>query len=111
MRNFSTFIFHFAKKYTKELLTTVISMILLVGVQLLGPYIIRTLISLVTTTPFPEDIIQKITKLTLFALVIYLLRAILAFLRSYMAHLAGWGVVADTRIMLYQHAQRLSLRF
>lgn len=110
MRTFQH-LFHFAKKYTKELAATVISMILLVGVRLIGPYIIRTLINLVTTTPFPDDIIQKITKLTLFALLIYLLRAVLSFLRSYMAHLAGWGVVADTRIMLYQHAQRLSLRF
>jgi ATP-binding cassette, subfamily B, bacterial len=33
------------------------------------------------------------------------------FLRSYMAHVAGWGVVADARRHIYEHLQRLSLRF
>ncbi len=44
-------------------------------------------------------------------LVIYLVRAGLQFLRSYMAHVAGWGVVADVRKHIYEHLQRLSLRF
>ncbi len=32
-------------------------------------------------------------------------------MRSYQAHIAGWGVVADLRKHLYRHLQRLSLRF
>ena len=28
-----------------------------------------------------------------------------------MAHVAGWGVVADARQHIYEHLQRLSLRF
>jgi ATP-binding cassette subfamily B protein len=45
------------------------------------------------------------------ALVVYLARAILQFVRSYMAHVAGWHVVADARRHIYRHLQRLSLRF
>ena len=30
---------------------------------------------------------------------------------SYQAHIAGWGVVADVRKYIYEHMQRLSLRF
>jgi len=33
------------------------------------------------------------------------------FVRSYAAHKAGWGVVSDARRMVYQHIQKLSLRF
>jgi ATP-binding cassette subfamily B protein/subfamily B ATP-binding cassette protein MsbA len=44
-------------------------------------------------------------------LAVYLVRAMLQFLSSYMSHIAGWGVVADTRKYIYNHLQRLSLRF
>jgi ATP-binding cassette subfamily B protein/subfamily B ATP-binding cassette protein MsbA len=50
-------------------------------------------------------------KLTLAVLVVYVARAGLQFLRSYMSHIAGWGVVADVRKYIYEHMQRLSLRF
>jgi ATP-binding cassette subfamily B protein/subfamily B ATP-binding cassette protein MsbA len=52
-----------------------------------------------------------ITQLTVLGLFIYLLRGGLQFLRSYMAHVAGWGVVADLRKHVYHHLQRLTLRF
>jgi ATP-binding cassette subfamily B protein/subfamily B ATP-binding cassette protein MsbA len=52
-----------------------------------------------------------ITTLTLAMLGVYILRAILTFLRSYMAHVAGWGVVAEVRGHIYNHLQRLSLRY
>jgi ATP-binding cassette, subfamily B, bacterial len=41
----------------------------------------------------------------------YVVRAGLTFVRSYLAHVAGWGVVADVREYIYTHMQRLSLRF
>ncbi|MEZ4619427.1 MAG: ABC transporter ATP-binding protein [Caldilineaceae bacterium] len=42
---------------------------------------------------------------------VYSARALLQFLRSYMAHVAGWGVVAESRKLVYEHLQKLSLRF
>ena len=104
-------VFRFAKKYWLSLTVTVLAMILLVGAQLLIPWLIRTLVSLVTTQPFPADIIQQITRLSMIGLVVFLARGVLQFLRSYMAHIAGWGVVADTRKHVYNHIQQLSLRF
>jgi ATP-binding cassette subfamily B protein/subfamily B ATP-binding cassette protein MsbA len=52
-----------------------------------------------------------ITRLTVIVLLVYIARAVLQFLRSYAAHVAGWGVVADVRNYIYNHLQRLSLRF
>jgi ATP-binding cassette subfamily B protein len=104
-------IFSFARKYMKPLVITVVSMFLLVGVQLLIPWIIKTLIAAVTGTASASQTMNLITQLTLAVLAVYVGRAILTFLRSYMAHVAGWGVVADVRLYIYEHMQRLSLRF
>jgi len=90
---------------------TIISMLLLVAAQLVIPWIIRTLINLVTITPFAADTMKTIGQLSLIVLVVFIVRAGLQFLRSYMAHIAGWGVVADLRKYVYDHVQRLSLRF
>ena len=86
-------------------------MLLLVGAQLVIPWIVRTLIASVTAQPPRLDTLDSITRLSLLALLIYLARAGLQFMRSYMAHVAGWGVVADVRKHIYDHVQRLSLRF
>ena len=101
----------YTRKYAFQLGLTVISMLLLVGVQLLLPWIIKTLIETVTTPETAADSLQIITTLTLAGLGLYILRGIFQFLRSYQAHIAGWGVVADLRKHLYRHLQRLSLRF
>jgi len=86
-------------------------MLVLVGAQLLIPWLVRTLINLVTEGQFSPDTMETITRLTLIALVTFLARGVVQFLRSYMAHIAGWGVVSDARKYVYEHLQRLSLRF
>ncbi|TFH04252.1 MAG: ABC transporter ATP-binding protein, partial [Spirochaetales bacterium] len=53
----------------------------------------------------------KIGRLALGALSVYAVRAVLTFIRSYFSHVAGWGVVADVRSAMYQHLQKLSLRY
>ena len=110
MKSFK-FVFQFTGKYTRVLLITVLSMLLLVGVQLLAPWIVRTLVDVVTDPGVSPADLGEITRLALLTLVVYLVRTGLQFTRSYMAHVAGWGVVADVRAAVYEHLQRLSLRF
>ncbi|MBN1487992.1 MAG: ABC transporter ATP-binding protein [Anaerolineae bacterium] len=105
------FLFVYAKRYWRALTITVISMVLLVGVQLLAPWIIKTLIAAVQNQVVGQASLTLTTRLALLSLGVYLARAVLQFLRSYMAHVAGWGVVADARRDIYDHLQRLSLRF
>lgn len=101
----------FARKYIIQLTLTVVSMLLLVGMQLLLPWIVKILIETVTN-PTPDlQSLDLITILALIVLGVYILRGFLQFIRSYSAHIAGWGVVADLRRHLYNHLQRLSLRF
>jgi ATP-binding cassette, subfamily B, bacterial len=105
------YLFVYARNYTGSLIITVVSMLLLVGTQLLIPWIIKTLVGSVTNPEGGQISQELITRLALLALAVYVARAGLQFLRSYMAHVAGWGVVADARKLVYEHLQRLSLRF
>ena len=105
-------IFTYARKYTLILTITTLSMLVLVGVQLLIPWIIKILVATITA---PGATLASsgsvITQLSIIVLIVYIVRAVMQFLRSYLAHIAGWGVVADVRKYIYEHMQRLSLRF
>jgi ATP-binding cassette subfamily B protein len=104
-------VFSYASRYKLVLFITIISMFLLVGVQLVIPEVIRRLIAAVTAPVITPLSFKLVGVLTLVVLGMFLLRACMQFLRSYMAHLAGWGVVADVRKHIYEHLQALSLRY
>jgi len=105
------FAFRCARRYIKPLAITVMSMLLLVGVQLYAPWLVKNMIATVTDPAAGPEAVDYISRLALVALVIYAVRGVLSFFRSYMAHVAGWNVVADIRSDVYKHLQRLSLRF
>jgi len=105
------FVFRYARKYVWPLVATVISMLLLVGVQLLAPWIIKTMVGTITDPEAGPEAVASVARRALLALTVYIARAGLQFSRSYMAHVAGWRVVADARRHIYEHLQRLSLRF
>jgi ATP-binding cassette subfamily B protein len=104
-------IFNYARKYSFSLVVTTISMLALVGIQLLIPWIVKLLIAEVTAPAAGMADMSYITRLTIIVLIAFIGRAGLQFVRSYVAHVAGWGVVADVRKYIYNHMQRLSLRF
>ena len=104
-------IFTYARRYTLSLVVTAISMLALVSVQLLIPWIVKLLVANVTDPTASLENMSYVTKLTLVVLIAYVGRAGLQFVRSFVAHVAGWGVVADVRKYIYEHMQRLSLRF
>lgn len=104
-------IFTYARRYAWHLILTALSMLALVGIQLLIPWLIRSLVAAVTSVDQGTTDLASISRLTGIALLAYLGRAALQFVRSYAAHIAGWGVVADVRKYIYDHMQRLSLRF
>ena len=104
------FLWSYAIKYKGSLLLTVFSMMMLVIVQLFAPWIVREMINLVTDG-VSEDAFARVGRLALLGLGVFAARAVFTFIRSYAAHVAGWGVVADVRSGLYSHLQRLSLRF
>lgn len=105
------FVFRAARKYTGPPVLTMLSMLALVGVQPVAPWIVRQMVAAVTDPNAPPTALQTVAWLALVALGVYLLRISLSFIRSYVAHVAGWTVVADGRATIYEHRQRLSPRF
>jgi ATP-binding cassette, subfamily B, bacterial len=86
-------------------------MLALVGLQLLIPWAIKLLLDEISAPGASMADMPYVTRLTVIVLFIFIARAGLQFVRSYEAHVAGWGVVADVRKYIYDHMQRLSLRF
>lgn len=101
----------FAKHYTWALLLTIFASLALVGAQLLIPWLVRNLITLVTDQSLTPETMQTVTQLSIIALIAFVARGFMQFLRIYLAHIAGWGVVSDARKFVYEHLQKLSLRF
>jgi len=88
-----------------------ISMLVLVAIQLVGPWLVRAMIVVVTDPEAGPEAVGLIARLAMLTLAVYLIRAVMRFVRSYSAHVAGWHVVANVRNEVYRHLQRLSLRF
>ncbi len=101
----------YARRYKLVLAITIISTFALVGTRLLVPRIIGILVADVTAPTVTPASYKLVGVLALLVLGIFIVRALMQFLRSYMAHLAGWGVVADVRKHIYEHLQALSLRY
>lgn len=99
------------KHYKLPLALTMLSMIALVGVQLLGPWLVRAMINAIQNPDARPDTMGYVAQLAILALAVYFIRGVMRFIRSYSAHVAGWHVVADVRNEVYRHLQCLSLRF
>ena len=110
MKSLKFVLFH-AKRYTRELATTVAAMLGMVGAGLLIPWIVKNLLTILQSGGDPDQILREVTLLALLALAIYLLRWGLSFAQDYFAHIAGYGVVADVRMFIYERMQRFTLRF
>jgi len=102
---------HHVKRYKTPLTLTMISMLVLVAIQLVGPWLVRAMIVVVTDPEAGPEAVGLIARLAMLTLAVYLIRAVMRFVRSYSAHVAGWHVVANVRNEVYRHLQRLSLRF
>jgi ATP-binding cassette subfamily B protein len=104
-------VLNYARKYLGALTATISAEILLVGIELLIPLVIRSLLAPFSTGSLSQATLSLISRLALLILVAYLARAALKFVAVYMSHVAGWNVVADMRKFIYDHVQRLGLRF
>ena len=80
---------------------------------MIGPWMIRSLIQTVTNGVGQTDgsYIKRINFLALLAVSVYLLRAVAQFGTDYISHFAAWNILKEIRQFLYDHMQKLSLRY
>jgi ATP-binding cassette subfamily B protein len=122
----------YTRPYSRYLVVSAVAALCMTGLNLLTPALLRDLISRMTddsaglSLQTVYNFIAKLTGgdasakgLTLqsvytiagILLVSYALRVVFSYLSSFLAHKASWYLVADMRTLVYDHLQKLSLRF
>lgn len=104
-------VLRYARPYRRHIAAALASTVALVGIGLAVPWIVRRLVASVQESVTGNVPMAVVGWLAAGLLALYLVRALLRFTSSYFAHFAGWGVVADARREVYEHLQRLSMRF
>jgi len=103
----------FAKPYRWFLVLAILSMMFVTAMNMLGPWMIRTLIKTITDGVGSLDprFLLDVQWLALFAISVFFLRSLFQFGTDYISHYAAWNILKEIRQFLYDHMQKLSLRF
>lgn len=99
----------YARPYWKYLILAMFALIATTAAQLYSPWVIRELTSLVTNQD--PNLAAKSVKLALILGLVYIVRGICQYIRSYYTHLSAWKFVSYIRVKVYDHLQKLSLKF
>jgi ATP-binding cassette, subfamily B, bacterial len=100
----------YAKPYWGLMTISGLSLLTITGINLLNPWLIKELIAILTND-FNESSMGSIRNIAVILAVTYAARAVFRFLNNYLSHKAAWNLVADMRVIVYDHLQKLSLRF
>ena len=99
-----------ATRYKGLYFLAIISTLLLTGVNLAAPKLLSSMTGIVKNG-MDDAALDKIGKLALWLLVLYLLRIVFRFMNNYLAHKAAWYLVGDLRDRMYNKLQHLDLGF
>ena len=100
-----------ARKYWNLFLITSIAALVITGVNLWTPLLIKHILAMLRTGQDTAQIAAEIGKMSLIILGAYLLRTCAQFAARYYSHVGGWRLVAHMRTVTYDHLQKLSLRY
>ncbi|MDF2879157.1 MAG: transporter permease, partial [Clostridia bacterium] len=98
-----------ARKYWGYIFIGMISVVISTSVQLYSPWVLREITELATKGD--PEIAQKSLWMGLTLLGAYVLSGICSFTKGYFTHYGAYHYVADTRKLLYDKVQHLSMRF
>jgi len=103
----------FAKPYRWFLVLATLSMIMVTAMNMVGPWMVRTLIRTITdgVGSLDTSFLVDVQWLALLAVTIFFLRSMFQFGTDYISHYAAWNILKEIRQFLYDHMQKLSLRF
>ncbi|MBT8216856.1 MAG: ABC transporter ATP-binding protein [Acidimicrobiia bacterium] len=100
-------VFAYASPYRVELTLVFITIILITGVTLLPPLLIRDLLD----NAIPDENLSRVTVLGLLMVAVPLVNGILGVLQRWASARAGEGIIFDLRRQLFSHLQGMSMRF
>ena len=99
-----------ARKYKWLLITSIVSTLLLTGVNLIAPRLLSRMTALVTAG-LNDQGLNEIFLIAVVLFVLYLSRILFRFLSNYMAHKAAWFLVEELRMRVYNTLQSHSMEF
>jgi ABC-type multidrug transport system fused ATPase/permease subunit len=99
----------YARPYWGLLIISGISLLVITGLNLLTPWLIKDLIAILTNK-FDSTSMTSIRDIAIILTAAYAARAVFRFLNNYLSHLAAWKLVSDMRVTVYDHLQKLSLK-
>jgi ATP-binding cassette, subfamily B, bacterial MsbA len=100
-------LFRFVQPYQKRLAIALVAVVFGSLLGLAGPYSLQFLIDAV----FSQADTALLNKITIILIIIFASQSVFYFIRSFMLSYIGERVMADLRIQLFEHLQRLSLSF
>lgn len=101
----------FLAPYKAHMAVVLVSTLAVTVFSLAGPWLLREVIGIVTNGLDQPGAWERVGVLAAALLATYVLRAIFEFLKSYIAHIMAWNFISDLRVALYDHLQKLSLRY
>lgn len=101
----------FIKPYKWYVALATLCMITVTVMNMVGPWMVRNLIKTVTDGVGGKDGIGQINLLASIVISVYVLRAVSQFGCDYVSHYAAWNMLKEIRQYLYDHIQKLSLRY
>jgi len=102
----------FVKPYRWLLVFATLCMIMVTAMNMIGPWMIRSLIKTITDGAGGNaGNFAGINLLAGLSVLVYLVRAASQFGSDYIAHHAAWSMLREIRQHLYDHLQGLSLRY
>ncbi|NHZ72456.1 MAG: ATP-binding cassette domain-containing protein [Aquificales bacterium] len=97
----------FARPYRGQVAGLLVTILLITGLTLLNPLLLRTFIDVA----IPEENYTLLSFLALGMILIPLLNGVIGVFQRNLNSQVGEGVIYDLRVALYTHMQRMSLRF
>lgn len=97
----------YVKPYTGRMLIAVVALIFSVGLGLILPLVIRNLVDVVLS----EKNLDTLNRIAILLLVVFVVQAIFSFIHRLSMAFVGERVVADIRVQVYTHLQKLSLQY
>lgn len=99
------------KPYKMRIILATLCMVVATGMNMAGPWAVRSLIQLITDGVSGQVTIDRVSLLAGAVVLIYVMRAFSRFGTDYISHYAAWNMLEDIRKHLYDHVQKLPLRY
>jgi ATP-binding cassette, subfamily B, bacterial len=100
----------YAKPYWGLLIISGISILAITALNLLTPWLIKEMI-FILTNKLNSSSFNSIKNIAIILGIAFVARSVFRYLNNYLSHVAAWNLVADMRVVVYDHLQKLSLRY